>query len=203
MANVKLFIDFWNFQLAWNSAYNPRGAAAQGQQLIKIAWKDVPTVLIAELPAILGATIPMIYKGTRLYASVNPTPGGKDQGLKNFLHNTLGQMTGYQVMVHDRRPKTDTCGNCGNAVHRHVEKGVDTSIVSELFEGAINNAYDVAILVSNDSDFVPAIKTIQDRLNKQIIHAGFRTGGGAVRTACWGHILFDGPVGTKIRDPAT
>jgi len=81
-----------------------------------------------------------------------------------------------------------------------VEKGVDTSIVTDLFDGAINNSYDIAVLVSNDSDFVPAIQTIQERLNKQIIHAGFRAGGDHVRTAAWAHIILDGDVSDRIRD---
>ena len=72
----------------------------------------------------------------------------------------------------------------------------------DLFEGAINNAYDVAILVSNDSDFCPAIRTIQERLNKQIIHVGFRHGGNEIRTTCWGHIILDGPVSEKLREHA-
>jgi len=81
-----------------------------------------------------------------------------------------------------------------------VEKGVDSSIVTDLFDGAINNAYDIAVLISNDSDFVPAIQTIQERLNKQIIHVGFRRGGDHVRTAAWSHIILDGDVAEKIRE---
>lgn len=202
MANVKLFLDFWNFQLGWNAYFTPGGKQA-GQAPVKIAWKDVPSVLIAELPAILGATGGYSYKGARVYASVNPVAGGKDEGLKKFLVGTLGQMTGFQVNVRDRRPKRKTCPHCTKEIHGTVEKGVDSLIVSDLFEGAINNGYDVAILVSNDSDYVPAVRTIQERLNKQIIHAGFRTGGHEIRTACWGHIILDGAVCTKLRDPAS
>ena len=80
-----------------------------------------------------------------------------------------------------------------------IEKGVDSSIVTDLFGGAINNSYDIAVLVSNDSDYVPAIRTIQDRLNKQIVHVGFRQGGDYVRTAAWSHIFLDGDIATKLR----
>ncbi len=81
-----------------------------------------------------------------------------------------------------------------------VEKGIDASIVTDLFDGAINDAYDIAVLVSNDSDFVPAIKTIQERLNKQVIHVGFQRGGDHVRTAAWSHIILDGAVAEKLRE---
>ncbi|MFZ0692991.1 MAG: NYN domain-containing protein [Alphaproteobacteria bacterium] len=199
MANIKLFVDFWNFQLSWKSYFNQ----PEGKPPVRIAWKDVPQVLMAELPAILGPTIPLVYKGTRVYSSVSPTAGGKEQGLKKFLHGVLGQMTGFQVNVRERRSKTSSCPHCTKTIQRFVEKGVDTSIVSDLFEGAINDSYDVAILMSNDSDFVPAIATIQDRLNKQVIHAGFKEGGAQIRTGCWSHIFLDGPVSIKLREPTT
>ena len=111
-------------------------------------------------------------------------------------------MTGFRVAVHERRPKTEECPNCGNRYSRVVEKGVDTSIVTELFEGAINNSYDIAILISNDSDLVPSIEMIQDRLNKQIIHVGFNRGGHHVRTAAWSHLLLDGDIATKLTQPS-
>ena len=81
-----------------------------------------------------------------------------------------------------------------------VEKGVDSSILTDLFDGALNDAYDIAMLISNDSDFVPGIQTIQERLNKQIIHVGFRRGGDHVRTAAWSHIILNGDVADKVRE---
>lgn len=197
MANVRLFIDFWNFQLSWNQNNPP----IHGKP-IRIAWKDIPAVMIGELPSILGTGSAYAYKGTRVYASVNPSAGSKDEGLKKFLHNVLGQMTGYQVHVRDRRPKKQNCPHCAKEIAGMVEKGVDSLIVSDLFEGAINGAYDVGLLVSNDSDFAPAVQTIQDRLNKQIIHVGFKYGGNEIRSACWGHILLDDAVRAKLREPA-
>lgn len=200
MSNVKLFVDFWNFQLGWNTNLTPNWTPPQPR--VAISWKDVPGVLIGELPAILGTVTPYLYKGTRVYASVNPDPNSKDARLKKFLNNALGQMTGFQVSARDRRTKSAKCIECGHETHGTMEKGVDSLIISDLFEGAINNAYDVAILVSNDSDFCPAIRTIQERLNKQIIHVGFRHGGNEIRTTCWGHIILDGPVSEKLREHA-
>lgn len=197
MANVKIFVDFWNFQLAWNDHIKPDKGS--GQPYVKIDWRNLPNVLIDELPSVLGLTTNLAYKGTQVYASVDPRPGSADAGLKRFLHTVLGQMTGYRVHVRDRRFKRDSCPHCNNEINRMVEKGIDSSIITDLFSGAINNAYDVAMLVSNDSDFAPAIETIQERLNKQIIHVGFKAGGDHVRTAAWSHIILDGSVAEKLR----
>lgn len=192
MSNVKIFLDFWNFQLSWNFIMSRPGTT----QPVRIDWKGLPQTLISELPPIVGTSTPLTYKGSQIYASVNPK---KDEKLKKFLHTDLGQMTGYKVMVRDRRRKTVDCPHCSKTIERSVEKGVDASIVTDLFEGAINESYDIARLVSNDSDYVPALQTIQDRLNRQIIHVGFRSGGHHLRTAAWGHMVLDGKIANALK----
>lgn len=197
MVAVRIFVDFWNFQLSWNDAF-PRDRS-KGEAPVKIDWKGLPTVFLNELPTALGgAKSPLQFKGINVYASVNPDPQGKDVGLKSFLHKVLNQMVGYKVFVTDRKERRSTDSQ-GNTVIRTVEKGVDTSIVTDLFSGAINQSYDVAMLVSNDSDFCPAIQTIQDRLDRQIIHVGFRRGGDEIRSTCWSHIILDGSVSETLK----
>lgn len=195
MVAVRVFVDFWNFQLGWNNNY----PVAKGAPPIKIDWKSLPTILMNELPTALGGVKDQLqFKGINVYASVNPDPNGKDVGLKNFLHKVLNQMVGYQVYVFDRKERHSVDAN-GDKVIKTVEKGVDTRIVTDLFTGAINQTYDVALLISNDSDFCPAIQTIQDRLDKQIIHVGFRKGGDEIRSACWSHIVFDGSIAESLK----
>ena len=194
--NVKIFIDFWNFQLAWNHHFPKSGNDGQP---VKIDWKEIPNILLSELPQSLGPTAQQCaFRGAMVYASVNPNPGSKDAGLKKFLSNGLGQMTGYTVLTKYRKHRSEKQSD-GNVISKTIEKGVDTQIVTDLFGGAINNSYDVALIVSNDSDYVPAIELIQDRLNKQILHVGFRSGSDAIRTACWSHIILDGDVAEKIK----
>ena len=195
MVAVRVFVDFWNFQLGWNSTF----PVAKGTPPIKIDWKGLPTILMNELPAALGGVKDQLqFKGINVYAFVNPDPNGKDVGLKTFLHKVLNQMVGYQVHVFDRMERRTTDAN-GATIIKTVEKGVDTRIVTDLFSGAINKTFDVALLVSNDSDFCPAIQTIQDRLDKQIIHVGFRRGGDEIRSMCWSHIILDGSVAESIK----
>ncbi len=192
MSNVKVFVDFWNFQLSWRAIMSPPGTTPP----LRIDWKGLPQTLISELPPIVGTGTILSYKGTQVYASVNPN---KDAKLKTFLHRGLGQMTGYKVMVRDRRRKTDDCPHCSETIERSVEKGVDASIVTDLFEGAINVSYDMALLVSYDSDYVPALQTIQDRLNRQLVHVGFNAGGHHLRTAAWGHMILDGKIALALK----
>ena len=190
MSNVRLYVDFWNFQLSWNAEISP-----DPSNRIKISWRNMSQVLIGELGAVIGADSYQ-YRGTEVFASVHPD---SDHGLKGFLH-WLNQNTGYQVHRRDRKAKQDECPHCKKTIQRMVEKGVDASIVTALYEGAINNSYDIAMLLSNDGDHIPAIRTIQDRLNKRIVHVGFKTGGNAVRSATWSHVTLDGDLADRLSD---
>ena len=45
-------------------------------------------------------------------------------------------------------------------------KGEDVHLVVDLVSGAYENLYDIAIIVSGDEDFVPAIKAVQEKAKK-------------------------------------
>jgi uncharacterized LabA/DUF88 family protein len=50
----------------------------------------------------------------------------------------------------------------GQKIEYYVEKGVDVNIAVDMLELAYRNTYDTGILVSNDGDFVRAIKAVKD-----------------------------------------
>ena len=56
---------------------------------------------------------------------------------------------------------------------KYFEKGVDVQIAVDLLVGAYENTYDIAILVSSDTDLIPAIKKARS-LRKKIKYIGFR-----------------------------
>lgn len=52
------------------------------------------------------------------------------------------------------------------------EKGVDVKLATDMLIGAYDNIYDVAILISSDTDLIPAIRHIK-YLGKQVEYIGF------------------------------
>jgi len=56
---------------------------------------------------------------------------------------------------------------------------------------AFDDNYDVAVLVSGDADYAPAVQYIQKKTDKQIVQAFFKAHGDQLRTACWSHIFFE------------
>lgn len=64
------------------------------------------------------------------------------------------------------------------------EKGVDTRIVADMISLAWANAYDVAVLVSSDRDFVPVADFLQTKGIK-VVHGAFPPKGSHLSQKCW------------------
>ncbi len=56
---------------------------------------------------------------------------------------------------------------------RFREKGIDVKIATDLIVGAMDNKYDTAILVSSDTDLIPAVDLVRRRFNKKVEYIGF------------------------------
>ena len=56
---------------------------------------------------------------------------------------------------------------------RSREKGIDVKLATDLIIGAMDDKYDSAILVSSDTDLVPAIDLVRHRFKKKVEYIGF------------------------------
>jgi uncharacterized LabA/DUF88 family protein len=186
---VRIFIDFWNLSLGARDLWGPD---------YRLSYRRLPTILADQASTILR--LQTTYEGTYLYAGVDLS-SEQDKKLNKFLRNTVGHFPGYQVRIFNRKPKhppncpachelITICPHCNIPVKGTVEKGVDVSIATDMFQLAVDDTYDVGIIISNDADFVPAVKFL-DKRSKKIVHAGFGHQGEELAGACWAHISLD------------
>lgn len=197
MARVRIFVDFWNFQLQWNRTLEGRGL---DRNVHRVPWRDLFPRVLASHAAESGETSQ--YLGTHVYASVQP---GGDAALRNFLSNVLDSFPGYKVTVKERKSRehsvrctnpacgveTRACPACGSLFAKSVEKGIDTAILTDLIQYTLDDNLDTAVLVSGDADFVPAVEYVQKKTDKRIVQAHFRGCGTALRNAYWTHLYID------------
>jgi len=197
---VRIFVDFWNFQLKWNDFHKKKGAAER----VKIPWDTTLTPTICETidP---GAE----HAGTHVYASINPHSEA-DAGLRRFL-NIMDGFPGYKVITKHRKaanrircPKCgkhiDDCPHCHERLRRTVEKGIDTSMVTDLITMSLDGLHDRAVLVTADADFVPAVDYLQNQ-GKKVTHLYFKPLGAELRNACWDHYYFNDLMPRLLPDP--
>jgi len=69
--------------------------------------------------------------------------------------------------------KTVTCRSCHNSWQQNEEKKTDVNIAVRLLDDAYDDRFEVAIVMSGDSDLVPAIESIRARFPAKRIVVAF------------------------------
>jgi uncharacterized LabA/DUF88 family protein len=183
MKRIRIFVDHANFDISWKEAMQQSGA--------RFAWEEFPKVLVNHLISAAYVKAGEVdLRGITVYASLHPKPAQKDLNFEHWLKNGLDQLPGYTVKCSYRQEQNGRC-NQGHTTKSFVEKGVDTKIVCDMMALAMRDLYEVGVVVSNDSDLVPSIECLQDILDRQIVHVGFKNSGQLIRSAAWSHLLLD------------
>ncbi len=103
--------------------------------------------------------VKIFYYNSPVYQSDNPEAYKKQQSFFAYLN----KVKRLELFL-GRLEKRDN--------NHKAEKGVDVKLAIDMLSNAYNNNYDVAILISNDADFVPAIKEVQT-LGKSVYNVAF------------------------------
>jgi uncharacterized LabA/DUF88 family protein len=86
---------------------------------------------------------------------------------KTYLHAL--KLRGVKTILGQFKQKNRNCPKCSSQYIGHEEKETDVNIALALIDLAYQDAYDRAILVTNDSDQVPSIRKVLERFpNKKI-----------------------------------
>ncbi|MEI8094505.1 MAG: NYN domain-containing protein [Spirochaetales bacterium] len=72
------------------------------------------------------------------------------------------ELTGVQVILGKFKRRNRTCRECGARAVDHEEKRTDVNIATHLLRGAFLNEFDLAIVVSGDTDLIPAIDAVKE-----------------------------------------
>ncbi len=194
-----VFVDYWNLQLGLQNEDAIQaglvGAAARAHRF-EIDWFGLGPAL-TQLAAVHASpdpsnALPLRFQQTRIYTSANPAT---DHKFRNWAMNVLGCRPGVHVSCLDRSPKRnphcsachavmDLCPHCRAAINATQEKGVDTKVVTDLLCLGLDGSYDVALLVSQDSDMGPAAAHLVAKGIK-VIQVGIRYQGKALSANCW------------------
>ena len=91
------------------------------------------------------------------------------------------------VPIFRRTPREDqlySCNFTAGGIPIAPEKMLDTHIATDLIGDATFDVYDIALIVSEDSDFVPAVDFVQEMRNKHVVHVGFGGYTNDLRSKC-------------------
>jgi hypothetical protein len=142
-----------------------------------------------------GAT----FSGAYYYVGVSP---GAPALVEQFLKG-LELRPGYFVKREGRVRRNGRCPTCGSEYEYTTEKRVDTRLVADLIHYAAIGAFDAAVLVSGDEDFVPAVEAV-NALGRQVWVATWSAEelSTDLRVRCFGHIHLSEGIGAFRADRA-
>ena len=72
------------------------------------------------------------------------------------------ESAGVDVVLGAFRRVDKTCRNCRKKYQTFEEKQTDVNIAISLFETAVMDIWDTAVIISGDSDLIPAIKAVRE-----------------------------------------
>ncbi len=178
-----VFVDFWNYTLS----------AQREIENFSTDWKKLPKILTREAGTLVDQSALAIYSGMNVYGSYNAST---EKSLKHWAQSVLDAFPGVNAQFKARTkirgfPSCPTCHDeikacpsCQSDMRGTEEKGVDTRLATDLVSLAWEGAFDVAVLVTADQDFVPAAEILQHKGIK-VIHAGFPPNGMLLKQKCW------------------
>ncbi len=142
-----------------------------------------------------------IFAGAHYYVGVSADAPPLVEG---FLKG-LELRPGYFVKRELRVRRSGRCPACSADYEYTTEKRVDTRLVADIIQYAAIGAFDAAVLVSGDDDFVPAVEAVNS-LGKQVWVATWSAEelSKDLRVRCFGQIhLSDGIGAFRVERPRT
>jgi len=134
----------------------------------------------------------LVYPGKRFYIGTvrgknNHHETAKAVSNQVYLFNTL-ETHGWTIKTSKLRTRTETIkiddrvsdyqcllklGIKEIRYERSREKGIDVKLATDLLIGAIDDRFDTAVVVSSDSDLIPAFDIVRKKFNKKIEYVSF------------------------------
>ena len=143
-----VFIDGQNL---YHSAKEAWASTYQGPTSNPYSWPSYDVQKLAK--ALAERVVDRTLVQTRFYTGV---PGSEQPFWQGFWSNKLRFLRSQGIYVYE-----------GRISSRGQEKGVDVSIAIDLIRLTYERRFDVAVIVSQDSDFVPAVKLAKEVAQSQ------------------------------------
>lgn len=107
-------------------------------------------------------------------ARVSDTPREPDKSKRqNTYLEALQTLKDFPVFFGHYLEKPVRCYKCGFTWVSHEEKMSDVNIATELLMDAYTNRFDVALLISADSDLLRPVETVRQLLPQKAVVVGF------------------------------
>jgi uncharacterized LabA/DUF88 family protein len=103
------------------------------------------------------------------YFSARPFDTGKHKRQDAFFQANR-ENPKFKLILGKYFKKEMKCFKCNNIIHTYEEKETDVRIATQIVVDAYQKNYEIAIIVSADSDMIPVIELVQETQQKVFIY---------------------------------
>lgn len=155
MNRTAFLIDGFNLYHSAKSASQDLGLNGAGAR-----WLNIHSLCRSYLHAIGGnAQIAGIHYFSALAKHIEAFK--PDVVKRHLLYIECLKAVGISVELSRFKKKHIACSNCNQKIKRYEEKETDVALAAKLFEVLIADQCDTVMLMTGDTDIVPAVKTAQ------------------------------------------
>lgn len=188
MLKAMVFIDFENYNISFNNYYKKRCLEQAQQEAIekneeppKTTKTIYPKIDFTLLPQEIIKLLPGTYDlvKTYLFAPKPDTFLMKDP-YRASMYNWINGLRNQDYIsviegAHIARPVNGYSYDSMSLEHPEsyyvVEKGTDVNLAVHVLTKGLHNAFDTAIIISGDSDYIPVLDTL-NAIGKSVIVVG-------------------------------
>lgn len=84
------------------------------------------------------------------------------RAIQTNFYQILKEQLHWEVHLYELGKKSHTCSKCNNNDVTSAEKGVDVGLATKMLILGVNKAYETAILVAGDRDYLETVKFIKN-----------------------------------------
>jgi uncharacterized LabA/DUF88 family protein len=143
MARISFFID----------GFNLYHAIADEPRFRRFRWIDLTKLAQCFIPPQDHLTEVFYFTA---FASWSP-----DKVARHRLFIRAQELNGVKPVYGEFRKKTKKCALCHQVFPTFEEKETDVNIAIQLLEQALKDSYDTAMIISGDSDLLPALRAVK------------------------------------------
>jgi hypothetical protein len=175
----------------FNLYHSLKQVSKQQPNPIPCRWLDLRGLCADSLSAIgNGATLESVYYFSALARHLEATNPGLVARHETYAAAITG--TGVRTQFANFLEKDMWCPNCKTGFKRHEEKQTDVAVGVQIVETALRGEAETIVVVSGDSDLIPAIRATRRNFPSVQIWMAFPAGKGGkqLRKATHGAFTF-------------
>jgi uncharacterized LabA/DUF88 family protein len=163
MNRTAFLIDGFNLYHSVKSASQDLGLQGAGTK-----WLDINSLCRSYLHAIgNNAQVTSVFYFSALARHIETFK--PDVVKRHLLYTESLHATGVSVVLSRFKKKQIPCDHCGQKIKRYEEKETDVALAVKLMEILIADQCDTAMLMTGDTDIVPAVRTAQSLFPQKTI----------------------------------